>query len=112
MNMLTAIRFGYVVLGMIGIPPAGVLLSVTFDTMRRSRRKAERQTASLFFGLALALAILLVGNSSVALWLIMIRASVTLWPALIQILSMIIIDIGLIAMCIVSIRISQERKGK
>jgi len=111
MNVI-AIRWCYVILGLIGLPPAALALVVNYDTLREARRKNERRMGLLFFIFSMAMAVLLAGNAGIALWLLLTCAEMTLWPAVAQIMTMLMVDVGLIGMCVLSIQMDRERKGK
>jgi len=110
--MLTIIRWSYVILGAIGIPPTAILLRVNWEIMAEAERKAERYIAIGFFVYSVALAILLVGQAAIALWQIARCAPMSLLPAIVQVGWLMAADAGLIAMCAFSMFLKRDRNNR
>jgi len=104
------IRWAYLILGGIGIPPMMLVLQVNWRVMRNAKRKAERYIAVGFFIYSVALAVLLVGHSTLALWQLTNGQAMNLWPAVIQIGWLFVADVGLIGMCGFSMFLDRDRR--
>jgi len=108
MIRLDMIRFVNIVLGALGTPLAIRLVQVSLETCRDAKTSSARYSARIFALLAVGILLNLAGNALVCAYLVVSQTSQSLLPSMIQIASMVIFVVGLVAMLIANRKIREE----